>query len=211
MLIHPKCSLTEMDLSWHIARMSDKAFDRKLVRQRMKERGVTQSVVCEAVGLTSQSAMSNILNGRREVTAEEARRIYDFLDVKQETQFTIVPLINIASVGRWREAAKLHVGQMPIHIGLASESAFGLEVSDDSMDLLVDDGGWLLIDPAQKELRAGSYYLIKNGDQEAAVKRWQRSPSRFEPVSSNPDHHSFLAPEVDFTVLGRVVWKGAPV
>jgi phage repressor protein C with HTH and peptisase S24 domain len=53
--------------------------------------------------------------------------------------------------------------------------------------------------------------LIQNGEHEATVKMYQRSPARFEPCSTNEDHKSFLVAETDFTVIGKVVWKGAPV
>ncbi len=103
------------------------------------------------------------------------------------------------------------LGHMPVPIGIASEHAFGLEVSGDSMDKLIEDGGWILIDPAKKELSPGSCYLISNRDHEATVKMYQRSPARFEPCSTNEEHKSFLVSETDFTVIGKVVWKGAPV
>ncbi len=79
------------------------------------------------------------------------------------------------------------------------------------MDKLIEDGGWVLIDPDQKELRPGSCYLIANGDHEATVKMYQRGPARFEPCSTNPEHEAFLMAEADFTIIGKVVWKGAPV
>lgn len=103
------------------------------------------------------------------------------------------------------------LGHMPFPAGIASDSAFGVEVSGDSMDLLIEDGGWILIDPAKKELYPGSCYLITNTDHEATVKMYQRSPARFEPCSSNEEHKSFLVAETEFTVIGKVVWKGAPV
>lgn len=191
--------------------MRGKPFDADLVRARMKERKVTQEAMAKLAGLPSQSALSNILKGIRRVTAEEAAIIYEFLGIEREPTFRVVPVIGITSAGRWREAIEMPIGHMPVPLHIASDKAFGLEVSGDSMDLLIEDGGWILIDPAKKELSPGSCYLIDNGENEATVKMYQRSPARFEPCSSNPEHKPFLISEADFTVIGKVVWKGAPV
>lgn len=190
--------------------MDTKAFDADLVRAKMQERGVTQTDLARVVRLTSQSAMSNILKGKRRVTAEEARIIYNYLGIKDEPNFRVAPVIGITSAGNWREAIEVPIGSIPYPSSVAGPRAFGLEVSGDSMDLVIEDGGWVLIDPDRKELRPGSCYLISNGD-EATVKMYQRTPPRFEPCSTNPDHKSFLVSESDFTVIGQVVWKGAAV
>ena len=191
--------------------MREKAFDPDLVREKMKEMKVSQTAMAKLLALPSQSAFSNILLGKRRVTAEEAATVYSFLGIKREPDFRIAPVIGITSAGRWREAIQMPLGYMPIPTSIASDAAFGLEVSGDSMNLLIEDGGWILIDPAKKELSPGSCYLIANPDYEATVKMYQRMPARFEPCSTNDEHKSFLVSETDFTVIGKVVWKGAPV
>jgi SOS-response transcriptional repressor LexA len=125
--------------------------------------------------------------------------------------YAIVPVIGIAGAGRWREAVEVPLGHMPVPGKLAGRGAFGIEVSGDSMDLLIDDGGLILVDPGQKELSPGGVYLIANSGGEATVKRYRRDPARFEPCSSNAAHQSFLVSDDDFSVLGKVVWKSAPV
>lgn len=196
--------------SWQCFRM-EKPFDIELVRERMKAQKVSQASMAKVVGLPSQSAFSNILKGKRKVTVEEAATIYKFLGIEREPSFSVVPVIGITNAGTWREAIEMPLGQMPIPLGIAGKHAFGLEVSGDSMNKLIDDGGWVLIDPDQKELRPGSCYLIVNADFEGTVKMYQRTPARFEPCSTNPDHEAFLMSESDFTVIGRVVWKGGPL
>lgn len=191
--------------------MQEKAFDVELVLATMKARKVTQTAMAELMGLPSQSAFSNIIKGKRRITADEAATAYKFLGIRVEPNYRVAPVIGITSAGRWREAIELPLGHMPYPSSLASESAFGLEVAGDSMNLLIDDGGWVLIDPAKKELHPGSCYLIQNGDHEATVKMYQRSPARFEPCSTNEEHKSFLVSDTEFTVIGKVVWKGAPV
>lgn len=191
--------------------MTDKAFDPDLVRARMQARGVSQAALARIAGLPTQSAMSNLLKGKRRVTVDEAQAIYQFLGIVPEPQFRLAPVIGITSAGNWREAVDLPIGQMAVPQRIAGPRAFGLEVQGDSMDRLIEDGGWVLVDPDRKELRPGSCYLISNGDGEATVKMYQRDPARFEPSSTNPLHSGFLMSEADFTVIGQIVWKGGAV
>jgi SOS-response transcriptional repressor LexA len=191
--------------------MPDRAFNPELVASTMKERKVTQTGMAKVMGLPSQSAFSNILKGKRRVTAEEAKRAYDFLGIRAEPSIQVVPVIGITNAGNWREAIQMPLGNVPVPRGKASDDAFALEISGDSMDLLIEDGGYVVVDPRQKELRDGKCYLIQNHDDEATVKCYRRSPARFEPVSTNPEHKGWLVSEVDFIVLGRIVWKGEPL
>lgn len=125
--------------------------------------------------------------------------------------YRVVPVIGIAGAGRWREAVEMPLGHMPVPGRLSGRGVFGIEVNGDSMDLLIEDGGLILVDAGQKELAAGGVYLIANSGGEATVKRYRRDPARFEPCSSNPAHQPFLVSDDDFSVLGKVIWKSAPV
>lgn len=199
--------------SWHSIGMTDLPFDPELVRTTMAKVGYTQTDMARLVGLPSQSAFSNIIKGKRRVTAQEARKIYQILQIPTTPAPNIlsVPIIGITNAGMWREAIRMPLGQMPIPQGVAGPRSFALEVSGDSMDLLIEDGGFVVIDPDRKELVVGKCYLIANGDHEATVKMYQRDPARFVPCSRNEMHGSFMVADSDFAVLGRIVWKGAPV
>ncbi len=210
-----------------------RAFDAVLVRQAMKARAISQTRLAEALGFASQSAVSALLAGKRRVTVEEAAAIYALLGLDQPApgaatspvppatarlrdsaglpDYGIVPVIGIAGAGRWREAVEVPLGHMPVPANLAGRGVFGIEVSGDSMDLLIEDGGLILVDAGQKELAPGGVYLIANSQSEATVKRYRRDPARFEPCSSNPAHRPFLISDDDFSVLGKVIWKSAPV
>lgn len=190
--------------------MTEPAFDPDRVLTAMKSatpRKVTQTAMAKVMGLPSQSAFSNILNGKRRVTAEEARLAYEFLGLKQEPTIAWLPIIGIASAGAWREAIEMPMGRLPMPIGSVGSEAFAIEICGDSMNLLIPDGGHIIVDPRDKELRNGKAYLIQNTDGEATVKLYRRDPARFEPASSNKDHKGWLASDRDFAVLGRVVMK----
>lgn len=215
-----------------------RAFDALLVRRKMKARALSQAQLARDLGFASQSAVSALLAGKRRVTVDEAAAIYRLLDLDSPDRgradpalaaepasarlrepagagvvpdYGLVPVIGIAGAGRWREAVEMPQGHMPVPARLAGRSVFGIEVSGDSMDLLIEDGGLILVDASQKELAPGGVYLIANSRGEATVKRYRRDPARFEPCSSNRAHQPFLISEDDFSVLGKVVWKSAPV
>lgn len=197
----------------HKRRMTEFVFDRELVRSRMKEREVSRATLAEAVGLTHPSAVSKILAGDRQLKVEEAARIYDYLGLQPiEGRSTMaVPIIGLTAAGNWREAVEMPLGRMVIPSHVAGRRAFAVEVKGDSMDRLIEDGGWVVIDPDDHVLKAGKCYLIQNAEYGVTVKMYQAKPARFEPVSSNPDHKAFEVTELRYHILGRVVWKGAPV
>lgn len=189
------------------------AFDRDAVARAIKERGTNQTNVAKAVGLTSQSALSDILLGKRNVKVEEARRIYSHLELIPGGAQPIreVPIIGLSNAGAWREAVGVPIGSMSIPSAIWTKDAFAIEVRGDSMDLLIDDGGYVLVDPAQKQLYDGKVYLIENADYETTVKRYRSNPARFCPMSTNPDHKEFELGDGHVKVIGRIVWKGGVV
>jgi len=191
--------------------MSEQAFDPELVARTMKERKVTQAALARLMGLPSQSAFSNIMKGKRRVTAQEAKIAYDFLGIKLEPTVRTVPVIGITNAGNWREAIQMPLGSLPIPMAAAGPDAFALELTGDSMNQVIEDGSHIVIDPRQKELRDGKTYLIQNSDGEATVKAYFRDPPRFEPLSDNPDHRGWLVSDHDFVILGRVVLKVQPL
>jgi repressor LexA len=125
-------------------------------------------------------------------------------------QIQFVPIIGISAAGNWREAILLPNEMLPMPPGRASKDAFAVEVRGDSMDKLIPDGGFVVVDPAQTELFNGKSYLIQNDEGETTVKAYRSDPARFEPMSSNPEHQAIIVGETRFTVVGRIVWRGAP-
>lgn len=211
--IYPKITKDIAIASWHNICMPDIPFDLDAVRSAMREQKVTQAALAEVVGLTSQSAMSNILKGKRGVSVQEAQKIYSRLQLNapERSGIQLVPIIGLTSAGNWREAIEMPIGQLPLPRNVASKRSFALEVIGDSMNLLIEDGGFVVVDPERKVLQDGKCYLIQNGDHEATVKCYRKNPARFVPMSDNPEHKEFLASDRDFVIMGRIVWKGSPL
>lgn len=193
--------------------MSEIIFDRELVRRTLKERNIPVEAFAAAVGLPHRSAANKIFNGTRRVQLDEAVRIYAYLNLVpiEHDEVRMVPRIGMAAAGRWREAIDMPLGRMSVPSTVAGPRSFAVEVKGDSMNLLIEDGGWIVVDPEDKVLSPGKSYLLQNADHEVTVKRYQKGPPRFEPVSDNPEHQSFLLSDHDPIILGRVVWKGSRV
>jgi SOS-response transcriptional repressor LexA len=193
--------------------MPETIFDPELVRRTLKERGITVEQFARAVGLPHRSAVNKIFRGERRVQMEEAAKIYSYLGLVSVEHDAVrtVPVIGLTAAGNWREAVEMPIGKMMVPAKEAGARSFAVEVKGDSMDLLIEDGGWIVVDPDDKVLSPGKSYLLQNHDHEVTVKRYQKSPARFEPVSSNPDNVGFLVSDFDPIILGRVVWKGSRV
>lgn len=209
----PKMSGCVFGSARHKRRMSDFTFDPALVKTAMKTQGRTRKEFAEAVGLTHVSALDKLLKGERTVKVDEAARIYLELKIVPVEHSTTraVPIIGLTAAGSWREAVELPIGRMVIPTHVAGERAFAVEVAGDSMNLLIEDGGWIVVDPDDQVLSPGKSYMLQNDEFGVTVKRYQKLPARFEPVSSNPEHQPFLVSSADFVIVGRVVWKGSPV
>ena len=185
----------------------DSPFDRDLVRAKMKELGVTQALLAKRLGLP-QSAVSNILGGIRQVKVHEAATIYRTLGLERQPEVQLVPIIGMSNAGNWREAIHSPGGAVPLPTGGASPRAFAVEVKGDSMDLLVQEGEYVVVDPDQTQLYNDKVYLIENAEHETQIKLYRSNPARFEPRSRNDTHQPIFIGEAHVRVIGRVVWRG---
>lgn len=186
------------------------AFDLERVRARMKDLGVTQADLAKELGL-NQSAVSNLLNGGRQVKVHEAAAIENYLKLVPSSLVDFVPVIGISSAGNWREAVNLPTRSIPVPPGLAGPRAFAVELSGDSMDQVLYEGASVVIDPDQTQLYNGKVYLISNAEHETQIKVYQSNPARFEPRSNNDTHKTIFMGEEHVRVIGRVVYQGMAV
>lgn len=191
--------------------MADSGYDPAYwarVLDAMKERKVTQTEMARHLRLPSQSAFSNLTKGKRELKAHEKAELDSYLSLDEESNVIYVPIIGLTNAGNWREAIEMPIGHTPVLRGVAGRRAFAVEVRGDSMDLLIEDGGYVVIDPDKTTLYDGSIYLIANGDEETTLKKYQANPARFCPMSSNPEHADLIVGEAQFRVIGKAVMKG---
>ena len=185
-------------------------FDRDLVRAKMKELRVTQKNLADRLGV-HQSAVSNILNGTRQVKVYEASVIFQTLGLDRPADIQMVPVIGLTNAGNWREAIAQPGGLVPMPSGRAGPRAFAVEVKGDSMDQLFEEGEFVVCDPEQVQLYSDKVYLIENEEHETQVKAYRSNPARFEPMSSNETHQPLFMGQDQIRVIGRVVWRGGPL
>lgn len=180
----------------------------QLIRSAAAAQGKKQAELARVAGMPSQSAMSNVFTGKRKLTVKEVNSLKDFLGIVDEPQVQWVPIIGLASAGAWQEAVLTPVRHFPVPHGVGGGRSFGVEIKGDSMNLLLPEGGWAVVDPDERDLYNGRVYLIQNGDHEATVKRYRSDPARFEPVSDNATHKAFTVVNTHYHVIGRVVSYG---
>lgn len=123
-------------------------------------------------------------------------------------QLGSIPIVGAVQGGNWREAVKRSAASMPRPDPSVPPEAFALRVTGDSMDELVEDGGTVIVDPQDKDLFPGRYYVVMNGDGETTFKRFMADPARLVPCSTNPVHKEIPIGS-RFEIVGRVIWRAS--
>ncbi|MGJ3625990.1 S24 family peptidase [Sphingomonas sp. MMS24-JH45] len=100
-----------------------------------------------------------------------------------------MPLIGLASAGAWNEAVTTPARHMPIPRGIAGKDAFAVEIKGDSMNQLLPEGGWAVVDPDQRHLYHGRVYLIEM----KIAKRRSSATAATRPVSNRYQTTSYTS------------------
>lgn len=180
------------------------------LRRAVEQRRFSQKWLAEELGI-APARVSEMLKGTRRVQPAEMAPLAALLGMTSENTLAVeglmpVPLIGDVPGGNWREAVKRSVASVPIPDPSVPPNAFALRVKGDSMDLVVEEGGVIVVDPDDKELFAGKYYVVMNGEGETTFKQFRRDPPRLSPCSTNPTHEEIPISE-PFMIVGRIVWK----
>lgn len=186
------------------------------IRELRKQRGFSQTRLAEMLsGDHTHSLIAKVETGQQPLTHQYMLEIAAALGVRPIDiiqnpggGFVELPLIGVVAAGNWREAIQEVTDWVAVPSGLGGASSFALTVDGDSMDNIVGDGGFVVVDPAQLDLSSGSVYIISNGEHETTFKRYAEKPPRLEPCSSNPDHKTIPVGREPFVVIGRVVFAG---
>lgn len=174
---------------------------RDLAKARMKDIGMTQDSLAEALGKT-QGGIGHWLNGRRDPSIEEIASVMKVIGLKElilnsdgtvnDTEKTNVsnprphinakkfPLISWVSAGQWCEAVEPYmlseIDKWPETTADAHDQSFWLEVKGDSMTspsgLSIPEGMIILVDPAI-EASSGRLVVAKlETENEATFKKY---------------------------------------
>lgn len=180
------------------------------LRARLDDKRVTGRGVAELLGI-APARVTEMRNGKRRIQQHEMPILAQFFGMGEvegdtpDTNVVWVPVIGIAAAGCWREAVEVPAYLVPQLKRPGCNQAFAVQVDGDSMDLIIPERSYAVIDPDQKRLLDKRVYLIQNSSRDTTIKRYRSDPARFEPVSSNPEHNVIHIGEHEITVIGRVV------
>jgi len=185
--------------------------DLDTIRDLIRTQGITQAVIGEELGLT-QVQVSKSLGGTRRFTVREMDKLRVLLGAglsSREPSLRVLPVIGMTAAGNWREAIQQTRDFMPAFDHNTPRNAYYLDVEGDSMDLIVPDGGRVLVDPDDKSLFPGRLYVIQNSEGETTFKKFLADPARLAPCSTNDSHREIPMGGEPFLVVGRVIWSAA--
>ena len=106
--------------------------------------------------------------------------------------------------------------QVPIDVDVAFPKAYFLIVKGDSMNKVISEGMYALIDPCE-ELNNGEIGVIRVNGTEATLKRFYRMGDyiMLQPESTNPEHKNQIyttKEEIEMiSILGKLVWAMTPI
>jgi repressor LexA len=178
--------------------------DIQTLRALMKENGDSQAGLARLLGITPDK-MSKIMAGKRRLTVEEANKLATYYGTggNQEGVPRLLPIVGLVSAGAWRQGFEEIRGYMPSPDKALSGDAFVVIVEGDSMNLVAQEGEGIIVDPADRDLLPGRYYVVRNEHGETTFKCYMENPARLEPCSSNPEHQPIFPGRETFTVIGR--------
>ncbi|WP_395391600.1 LexA family transcriptional regulator [Novosphingobium sp. BL-8A] len=186
------------------------------VRALRAERGWSLAELAERAGTTAPQIMKLEKSQRRLDLAwiERLAAAFDISEsalIGQEPSLPknpfLIPLVGEIAAGNWREAIEHREDMIFPPVEGLSEAAFALRTRGDSMDKIIPDGGYVVIDPYEADLREGKVYAVMNSEGETTIKLFRSDPARLEPCSSNPEHQPISLGREQFTIIGMA--KGA--
>jgi SOS-response transcriptional repressor LexA len=173
------------------------------LKRLMKEHGESQADMARLLDLTPDK-ISKVMKGKRRLTLEEGAKLARYFNkVVEPEPEPKIPIIGLVSAGEWREAIEHVTEWLPSPDKKLSKDAFAVVVEGDSMDLVAQEGEAIIVDPRDKDLIVGKYYVVRNGSGETTFKQYRDNPARLEPCSSNPAHQPIYPGRDVFTVVGR--------
>lgn len=207
------------------------------IKELRLSRKMTQKQLSQLTGY-SQNTISNHENMNRSLDELDIKRYADAFGVSPQhlfemvgtkskkhdqirntkvSQRTLKPLRGIVAAGMPLEMFDVpEMVQVPEDVDSAFPNAYFLIVRGDSMNKIIVDGSYALIDPCE-ELNNGEIGVVRVNGTEATLKRFYKMGDyiMLQPESTNPEHKNQIytnKEEIDsISILGKLVWAMTPI
>jgi SOS-response transcriptional repressor LexA len=176
------------------------------IKLELRRRNMSQRDLAEAVGM-SEDRLSKSLAGRRMFRLDEMDAIRaELAPADTRNRIPTIPLLGKVPAGKPQEAIEYLIRHISAPDPDTPPNAYALVVSGNSMNLVVNDGTILIIDPDDKSLWPGRRYVVETeADHKATFKEFQADPARLVPLSSDDEHKDILLGSEPIVILGRVI------
>lgn len=185
------------------------------VKRRMREKGLRQVDLANAIGANNPNKISKAFAGERQFKVHEMDILRAMLAEEPSAPLEgakptrRIPYVGSVPGGNWREAIQQPQGTIQVPEEDIPADAIALRVDGDSMDKLVPDGATVIFSPSDKALYADHYYVVINEEGETTFKQYRTDPARLVPCSNNPRHTDIIIGQGTFEIVGRVEWFAA--
>lgn len=202
----------------------------KIAEARMAK-GWSQQKLAEMIG-TTQQQIARYESGNNDVKASVLIKLSGALDVtlsyllgmkdadgnQSEDQFVDVPLYGSIAAGTPIEMVEVEdTFPVPMKMREAHPDAFLLKVEGESMNRILPNGCYALVDPCDTVEENGAPYAVCVNGYDATIKRVRKLNNGFElvPDSNDPTYpvqtFNYNEPGTEtVTVIGRVVYYVLP-
>lgn len=184
------------------------------IRALRMERGWTLAELAERAQ-TSPSQIMKLEKATRRLDFDWVTKLAHAFEMSEreligeqaaDSAVRLVPLVGDIAAGNWQEAIQNPIEMLAVPVAHAGgPNIFALRPRGTSMNLIVPEGGYVIVDPDFDGLREGLIYAVMNNEGETTLKRFRQDPARLEPCSSDPSHKPIELGQQPFTVIGRAV------
>ena len=161
--------------------MDIRNFDINRIAKGLRERGVTQKQIADALDIP-QSAVSNLLNGKRRLLVGEAIALLNFFDIDGKVQdgisFRRVPLVSLENAADWESSS---IEQIPsTFMNLPADTNVVLaDGYDERITVERFRNFRVTFEPGVFDLEPNVAYILRTDDG-VELATYRDSPARFE-------------------------------
>lgn len=211
-------------------------YSTRRLKELREEFGLSQQVVADKIGV-SDTAYQNYEYGKRDIPGNVLESLADLYGTSidyllglvnyrnkrvspssEDSLFVDVPLYGSIAAGKPIEMIEVEdTHPVPVKIMESYPKAFLLEVKGQSMNRVLPDGCYALIDPCEEVERNNQPHAVCVNGYDATIKRVHKLDNGFElvPDSTDPTFkpkiYDYGEPDTEtVTVIGRVVYYVLP-